>query len=197
MNSKLIISILLTIAGIVLLAIVWFFLSGSEQQPAATPNPAVTLPSSGSVQVSTSSQATPGTPGSLYVSASVGGTIRTTDFIHNGITIPDGANKGRYLLAGNLEYCVANPQNCQAGPTVDYNIFYDSNYGTFSIALLKEPIGEVRLQAERFLQAKLGLSAQDMCRLNYYIGTASDVNASFATQNLGFSFCPGAVVLPK
>ncbi len=126
-----------------------------------------------------------------------GNAIATNDFVHNGITIPDTVNSGRYLLAGNLGYCMSDPQECQAGATTDFNIFYDSTNGSFTIALLKEPLGQVRFEMEQFLMKTLGITQEDMCRLNYYVGTVSDVNPLYADRNLGFSFCPGATVLPQ
>lgn len=123
--------------------------------------------------------------------------ITTNDFIHNGTTIPDGSNTERYLLAGNLGYCVSDPSDCQAGPTDDFNIFYDEQYQSFTIALLKEPVGEVRFRMEQVLLSLLGISKADMCRLNYYVGTQSDVNQFFSGKNLSFSYCPGATPLPQ
>ena len=61
------------------------------------------------------------------------------------------ANTGRYLLAGNLGYCISAPEKCQAGPEADYSVLYDSTYEAFTIALLKEPLGQARLSAEAFL----------------------------------------------
>ncbi len=126
-----------------------------------------------------------------------GGTIVTNDFIHNGVTIPDAANSGRYLLAGNLGYCITDSQKCQAGAVTNFNVFYDSTAGSFTIALLKEPLGQVRLEAEQFLMQTLGITQEDMCRLNYYVGTTAHVNPYYDSKNLGFSFCPGATVLPQ
>jgi hypothetical protein len=135
--------------------------------------------------------------GKLTVASLSGSAIVTNDFIHNGVTIPDAANNGSYLLAGNLGYCITDPQKCQAGTTTDFNVFYDSTVGSFTIALLKEPLGRVRLKAERFLMQTLGIAQGDMCRLNYYVGTTMYVNPHYDSKNLGFSFCPGATVLPQ
>jgi hypothetical protein len=37
----------------------------------------------------------------------------------------------------------------------------------------------------------------DMCSLNYYLGTDQGVNPYYAGEELGFSFCSGAVDLPQ
>lgn len=186
MNKKLVISIFVAIALVIVLAMVWFFFFATKQVPAPSTTSPVTLPSSGSTSVS------PTTVGALS-----GGTMTTQDFIHNGVTIPDAANNGRYLLAGNLGYCVTDAQKCQAGTATDFNIFYDSTNGAFTIALLKEPLGQVRLEMEQFLMNTLGITQAEMCKLNYYVGTTSDVNPLYDSKNLGFSFCPGATTLPK
>ncbi len=171
-----------------------FLRPGTQTASTQNQNPAA-FPSSNTIP-STSFSTNP-TGGTLTVASLSGSAIVTNDFIHNGVTIPDTANAGRYLLAGNLGYCLTNPQKCQAGTTTDFNVFYDSTVGSFTIALLKEPLGRVRLEAEQFLMQTLGISQGDMCRLNYYVGTTSNVNPYYDSKNLGFSFCPGATVLPQ
>jgi hypothetical protein len=198
--NKLIITILSLIALIVVGAILWFFFFAPKQSPAPSENPSVALPISGSTSVpvtGTTATSSPGSTQTMAVGALGGGTVVTSDFIHNGETLPDAANKGRYLLVGNLGYCVSNPQECQAGTATDFSIFYDSNYGAFTIGLLNEPLGQVRLSMEQFLMNTLGITQKDMCKLNYYVGTTYTVNTFYSAKNLGFSFCPGATVLPK
>ncbi|MBU6490888.1 hypothetical protein KGQ25_01895, partial [Patescibacteria group bacterium] len=107
------------------------------------------------------------------------------------------ANPGRYLLAGNLGYCLSNPQQCQAAPSIGFNVYYNSGPQSFTVALTKEPIGQARLAMEQFMLTTLGLTQQQMCSLNYYIGTTYWVNAVYDNKNLGFSFCPGATQLPQ
>ena len=126
-----------------------------------------------------------------------GGSVIVNDFIHNSVTIPDTANAGRYLLAGNLGYCLSDPQQCQAASSTDFNIYYNSGPQSFTIALTEEPIGQARLDMEQFLLATLGLTEQQLCSLNYLVSVSIHVNSQYAGKNLGFSFCPGATVLPK
>ena len=126
-----------------------------------------------------------------------GAAIVTNDFIHNGVTIPDTANAGNYLLAGNLGYCVSNPQQCQAASSTDFTVYYNSTQQSFIIDLIKEPMGQARLDMEQFMSTVLGLTQQQMCSLNYLVGVTRYVNSQFTGKNLGFSFCPGATVLPQ
>ncbi len=184
--------IIVTLAVVV--AILVFFLNPTKPSSSTTQNP-VTLPSSGNAIVQVTG--TLGSVTTMTVRASGTGSIATNDFIHNGTTIPDTANKGRYLLAGDLEYCVTNPADCKAGSTTDYNIIYDNTSQSFTIALLTEPIGRTRLAAEQFLLQTLGITQEQMCKLNYYVGTTYLINSFYSSKNLGFSFCPDATKLPQ
>lgn len=197
MFKKLIIGIFSIIAILIIVAILWFFIFASTQQspPPADGNSLVSFPSSGQFPVATT-ETSSSSLDTMTVSSTDGGAIITNDFIHNGITLPDAANNGRYLLAGNLGYCISDAQQCQAGTTTSFNIFYDRTDDSFTIALLKEPLGQVRLKAQQFLMTTLGITQDEMCRLNYRIGTTYHVNSFYSGENLGFSFCPGATVLP-
>lgn len=201
--NKLIISILALIVFVVVGAAVWFFVFAPKQPSAPPPSSSTTLPLSSSAPYVPAAGSTPGATGvsgtskTVTIGALGGGTMMANNFISNGITLSDAANKGRYLLAGNLGYCITDVEKCQTGTMTDFNIFFDSADSSFTIALLKEPLGQVRLVMEQFLMNTLGISQQDMCRLNYYVGTTSNVNTPYSTKNLGFSFCPGATVLPK
>lgn len=119
-----------------------------------------------------------------------------SDFIDNGTTISDTENPGNYELAGSLGYCMPNTK-CAATPTTDYNIGYERSSDTFTVALLKEPLGQVRSEAEQFLLSKLGITKSQLCGLKYYVGTTYYVNEQYDSQNLGFAGCPGAVALPN
>jgi len=207
MNKKLLIIVLSVVIIVVVLAL-WFFFRQSGEVASETPGPEVTLPGGKNSGDTTQSQPNSTDPDdqtipsdrlvtTISVPAYKGGTITVTDFIKDGVTLPDKSNKGRYLLAGDLGYCVIQPKECLAGSAVDFNIFYDSAYGSFTIALLNEPLGELRKSAEQTMQSRLGISQAEMCRLNYYIGTTEDVSALFSGKNLGFSFCPNATTLPQ
>ena len=196
MNTKLIVWIVGIFLGAIVLGTIWYFLAtptSAPQQP--TQQSSTTLPVSGSVfPASTTTQSS----GTIALPTADGSaTVTTADFIHNGTTIPDKANAGQYLLAGNLGYCPSNPQQCQAAPANDFTVYYNSSQHSFTVALTQEPIGQARLDAQQFLLAALGISAQQICSLNYYVGTTYWVNSRYDDRNLGFSFCPGATALPQ
>jgi len=107
------------------------------------------------------------------------------------ITIPDITKQEQPAWAG--------PESgYQAGGSDEdaYHIVYFSEDTSFLISLLAEPLGANRLDAEDELRAKLGLTNDQLCQLPVEVATSIYVNESYAGQNLGLSFCPGAVVLP-
>lgn len=76
-----------------------------------------------------------------------------------------------------------------------FQIFYYEADKSFSIAILQEPIAEVRTVAEVQLLERLQISATDACKLFISVTVPSFVNENLSGQNLGLSFCPGAVQL--
>lgn len=124
-----------------------------------------------------------------------GGTAPTKNFIDNGETVADVVNKGEYVLAGSLGYCLGNGTCPTAGSATDFSIVYDANHQLFNILLLKEPLRTSRINAEQFLMDKLDVSKDTLCQLNYWIGVTSQVNSYYAGENLGFSFCEGSTPL--
>lgn len=117
------------------------------------------------------------------------------DFLHNGITQPDPSNPGQYYVHQSTMDCYG--ANCiSTADAQPFNILYSEDNQSFTIALLDEPLGRVRNQAEQYLIKVLGLTESQMCHLHYYLGTTSYVNPTYGGENLGFSFCPGAVKLP-
>ncbi len=202
MNIKLTGWIVLTFLGAVIVGVVWYVAFAPKASPQQTAQPSTTLPISG-LTVPAPTQANPSRVASSQPAQTItlttlnGSTVIANDFIHNGITLPDISNKGQYLLEGDLGYCVSDLQKCHAGAATDFSVSYNSTYGSFNIGLLREPLGQARLDAEQFMLATLGITQSQMCSLNYYVGTTFDVNAAYSTKNLGFSFCPGATALPK
>jgi hypothetical protein len=198
MNIKLIIWIVGTFLAIVVVSVIWYVMLAPKTVMQTT-QPTTTLPISGSITpiatppTTTSSQSVQ----TMALTTQSGNVVTTNDFVHNGVTIQDRANTGRYLLAGNLDYCLSDSQECQAGSSTNYNIYYESALQSFVIALTEEPIGQARLDMEQFLLPTLGITQQQMCSLNYYVGVTMYLNPQFTGKNLGFSFCPGATVLPK
>jgi len=76
-----------------------------------------------------------------------------------------------------------------------YRIVYMARDQSFTIGLYTEPLRETRLAAEAELQQLLGISNVDMCRIKHVVLVPIDVNEFYSGQNLGFSFCPGAIKL--
>lgn len=182
--------VILTISGI------WYVFSVPKIIPQNNVQPTTRLPVGDTITPISSSTA-PHPSQTMTLATQNGSTIVTNDFIHNGVTIPDKVNEGHYLLAGNLGYCISNPQECQAAPTDNFTVYYNTISQSFTIELTKEPIGKSRLDMEQFMITALGIPAQQMCSLNYLISVTRYVNSQYTGKNLGFSFCPGAMVLPK
>jgi hypothetical protein len=111
-----------------------------------------------------------------------GAKIIVNDFVDNGVTVPDPSNVGKYYLT--------------SFSSTEFAISYDASTQFFTIALQQEPIGHARLDAQQYLQQALGISQNQLCYLNYYLGTDDHTSDTYAGKNLGFSFCPGATALP-
>ena len=126
----------------------------------------------------------------LSLPATTGGTLSTNNFLADPNTYPDPINPGYYSLG----YSVNQPDSTSTPP---FLIVYQSATKFFAIVLLQEPIGPIRMQVEQYLERHLGLSQNDLCNLNYTLSVPNSVNEQFAGENLGFSSCPGATVLPQ
>jgi hypothetical protein len=117
-----------------------------------------------------------------------GGSIFAEDFRKNPNVVPDPSNVGYYYISGQL------------GPGLPYPsysiIFVEKNSG-FIISLEEGPLKSMRLIAEEDFLEKVQLSKTDACRLNYEVMVPRSLNERLSGQNLGFSFCPGAVALPE
>lgn len=204
MNTKILIWLVILLLGAGVAGAFWYSSMLSSTTPTAentntvqlptelTPESSITIPKSPSGSATGQSQGATG----FTVQDQNGVQVPSRDFIQNGTTIPDAANAGRYLLAGNLGYCT-DAQQCQAATSTDYVIYYNSGPQSFTIALTEEPIGQSRLDMEQFMLTTLGMSQQQLCSLNYYVGVTRYVNEQYTGKNLGFSFCPGATPLPK
>lgn len=131
------------------------------------------------------------------VASNDGASIEIRDITKDESTIADVVSPGNYIISGSLGYCLADG-TCPETPnkTDRYSISFDEKAQSFTIALLAEPLKDVRLEAEASLQQSLDITKPEMCRLNYYLGTPYWVNEYFSGGNLGFSFCEGAVALP-
>lgn len=187
MNKKLIIAIIVLLLGIIIASLVWSFFFAPKPTP-TTPDTPVTLPAGGNVNVTPVDQTTtqPTNTPLLTVSTQDGATIEVNDFTKNSLTTPDRSNADNYRLTGDALV-----------PTTNFDAYYIGSSKAFVITLTKEPLGQARLDMEQFMVSTLGIGEQQLCSLNYYVGTTRYINERYSTKNLGFSFCPGATVLPK
>lgn len=168
----------LVVVGLVVL-VLWFTSTSTSPQsaPGATsfPSASSTTSAGGGAQATQSA--------TLSLSARGGGApIVVKDFLSNGITTPNTLNPGNYFVTSTS--------------TLAYSIGYDEQAQFFTIALQQEPLGASRHAAEQFLLKTLGVSENELCRVQYFLVTDQYTNSFYAGKNLGFSFCPGATVLP-
>jgi len=120
----------------------------------------------------------------IAIPAQNNATVNTLNFLTDTGTKEDSANKGYYFLGNQPE--VQNP----------YVIVYIAETHYFNISLLQEPISESRAAAEAYLLQHLGLTKEQLCTLDYMVSVPDSVNNIYSDENLGFSFCQGAVQLP-
>ena len=198
MNTKIIWTVTLVV-GAVVIALLWYATVLPQASGPANLQPTSNPPTSGptsTTQPSSGSSSSPSSDPSFTIVNRDGNAVTVRDFLHNGTTVLDTTNDGRYLLAGNLGYCAPGSGACQAAPSTNYLVYYNSVPQSFTIALTEEPIGQARLDMEQFMLTTLGLSQNQLCNLNYLVGVTRYVSEQFTGKNLGFSFCPGATKLP-
>lgn len=189
--------LLLIVFVLALIGIITFFVFvgfGSKPAPIAPSGGNVTLPVSGNMPAVTSGNSVQGLPLSVTVVGAGGIVTPTRDFVH-APTSGEYPTKGYFYLGYHASG--AGVDNVTATDSPPYLIEYIATTQYFNIELLSEPIGPIRLDAEQFLMNDLGVSQSQMCQLNYMLSVPASVNSEFAGKNLGFSFCPGATVLPK
>lgn len=77
----------------------------------------------------------------------------------------------------------------------DFQLIYIEKSHSFAVSLLSAPLHERRLEAEDILLQRLGVSEEVACQLRIMVSTTRNVSATFASQELGLSFCEGSVPL--
>jgi hypothetical protein len=176
----------LVILGLIVLSIlgagVYILLQPKQTPPEKQP---VTLPTSGTSVTPTPSSFATSSSSLLVLTAVDGAKIETRNFLDDPDTWADPVNEGYYQLGFSN---ATDPE---------FIVTYIESTQYFNIALLKEPLGEVRKHAEQFFLQRLGVSTRDACRLAYTISTNSRVSTLYGGTSLGFSFCPGATKLPE
>ncbi len=186
--------IILAVLLVILVVIMGILLAQNSKQTSPSTNTSSEFPLGNSRNPT---EASTSTAGNTSVPSVLGGTIATSDFIHNGTTVQDIENPTNYYLAGSLGYCLSNGSCPSGASSTDFNVVYSTQNQSFIISLLQEPLGSSREEAQQFLMNTLGISEQSMCNLKYFVLTAVSVNSALAGENLGFSFCPGAIALPQ
>lgn len=169
------------VGGIALLAlgaVTYFFVTNKENNLPAGTNQA-TLPTS-----QTGESTTGDSTMKMNLRTAQGTEIAVTNFLALPQTKKDLENSGYYTVGS------------QEGENALYLISYIDETNYFNIVLLKEPLGDNRVQAENYLRNTLGISKEDMCLLSYTLGVPNAVNSNYSGTNLGFSYCPNAVTLP-
>jgi hypothetical protein len=117
----------------------------------------------------------------LKISASDGSTLVIPDFTKTNQPETANATSGYQVAGTNM---------------ADFQILYYPQNSGFLITLFTEPLGQTRLEAEQSLKQKLGLSESQLCTLTVQVSVPDDVSDTYSGENLGLSFCPGAVALP-
>lgn len=191
MNKTLLITI-----GVIFIALgaLVFWLVGSKQQSQTSPSTTQTQPVGLPVAGDATQTQNPSQETLMSVATNNGGAIQTTNFMADPATVKDPINPGYYYLGYHQNEGVADP-TATANPP--YIIMYLSTSQYFNISLLQEPIGDTRAAVEQYLMQHLGITQSQMCELKYLVTVPDDVNSHYSGENLEFSFCPGATVLPQ
>lgn len=163
--------------AIALVLFVYFFFFHKKQQPGD--------PASGTY-IGTDNTPTPLKEGEgLKIILTDGASLFVPDFTKDE-NQPEYAKEAGYNVAGSgsEEYAIT------------YLEGYEGGAGTFTVSILKEPLGEVRKRAEEALIRKLSITREQLCVLPVEVWTSVHVNELYAGYNLGVSSCAGSVELP-
>ena len=124
----------------------------------------------------------------ITLSTADGKSIQVKDFKKDPSVVKDPANPGYYYFGYHYN---EGYQDATATDTPPYIIQYNDSNQFFTIALLEEPIGQTRLDAQQYLIQHLGITEPQMCLLKYMVSVPTRVNATYAGTDLRFSFCDG------
>lgn len=182
------------VIGIIALVVFKIFTGSSNQAPATT---TYTTTNTGSTNVAVSTNSLGGQAGTsggmIALKIFDGSSISVKNFIKDPVTVKDPINAHQYYIGPHPKEGVTDPTATDNPP---YIIDFDDAYQSFTISLLQKPLGATRQQAEQFLMTHLGISQNQMCTLQYTLTVSNDVDPTYTSKNLGFSFCPGATQLP-
>ena len=189
MNIRFITIVLILFGAIIVGASIWYFFFRGTQPTQGVPTgaqPGSILPVAGNNPTPVTT--VPGGTDTMSLATTDGGKVMVQNFMSKSDTVADAVNRGYYILGPSTQSVTTMPP---------YLITYIASTQYFNIELLQEPIGQIRELAQQYLEQYLGISASDLCKINYTVSTPSSVNKTYGGASLGFSFCPGAVVLPK
>lgn len=127
----------------------------------------------------------------LSIGTAASGTMSVKDFLSDADTFADTLNKEHYFLGNRF----LDDAGVATTPAPTYIIEYYAQSQTFNVALLQEPIGQSREQAQQYLAKKLGISSQQLCALKYMVSVPGYVSDIYTSIDLRFSFCPNATAL--
>jgi hypothetical protein len=186
MNKRIIIG---GVAGLLILAGAWYLFSSkqtvTQPQPTSSNQNPFGQPAGdiGGTNVEPSGNVTEKT---IQLQTSTGQTV----------TIPDPtAGKAGSPIDGNTFYFITSNQETQ-GANAQFDIVYGTD-SSISIGLLKEPLGQSRLASEAKLRQLVPLPDAQLCTLKIAVMVPYQINQFYSAENLGLSFCPGAVKLPN
>jgi len=176
--------VLLIVVGVIVLIGVGGVIFMLSAGPKNTPAPTAT---------STSPFGTANQGGTVPANNTTTRTVVTTD--GTSISIPDitANHPADTEVSGTYYHVTENQNHDQLYP--NFNIVYGTD-STFSIGLSSEPLGQARLAAENKLRELTGLTNAQLCKMSVTVMTIPSVNETYAGQELGLSFCPGATKLP-
>jgi hypothetical protein len=101
------------------------------------------------------------------------------------VAVPDGDYS--YYELGSVDTASSTP----------YVMYYFEADKSVQIILYEQPIGKTRRMAEADFLKTYSLSEDEACSLIYQVTVPLSVDSEYFGMNLGFSFCPGSVVLTE
>lgn len=184
--------ITISIGLLILIGVAFFLFNVVHKAPQPSPPPGSftgsinTTQSSGTNPTGSQTNTQQNVPQATLMIKDYSGTpVLVRDFLHNSNTTQDPVNQGYYHIGATA-----------SDTTASFAISYINDTQFFGIALLREPLSTSRQEAEQYLMQQLGISQDEMCKLNYTMSVSNDVNQYYAGDSFGFSFCPGAMPLP-
>ncbi len=99
----------------------------------------------------------------------------------------EGAESEYYLLYPKGYTSTSTPFRIIVSPESDF----------VQITINANPIGRYRKEAEKLLLEHFNLSESEACGLPYIVTPAYETESEYIDTDVGFSFCPGSVVLTE